>query len=640
MSTSRRILITCLLAALIVPVAAQQAPPSPARNTQAPPPSSGTAVISGVIVSDDAGAQALRRVTLTLSPAAVGAPTIQRMTTTDDRGRFVFAGLPAGNYSSLSARKAGFVPTSYGQKRVGGMGMPISLTDGQHLTIDLKMTRSAVITGTVLDQGRPAVYVTVAATAVKISDGTRTPNPSYVGSFQTDDRGMYRIYGLAPGDYVVSASLRTGSGSDLRPITEAELQWGRQQMQATGPNASAAAAVGTSSTTLSAPPKPAAAIAYAPVFYPGTATLASASIVKLAAGQEQSGVDFSLQIVETAKVEGTVVSPDGAVPQNVQLNIVPKTLGDAGMTSDIFMIDMLMMSRPTVTNGKFAIPAVRPGDYTIMARAARGSGAPAGRGAPPPGGRGGAPAPMTLWASADISVNGVDQSGIELRLQEGMDLSGKIVFDSATLQPPTDLSRISIRLGAAPTAGMTVAVNSPTGQPEADGTFRLQGVTPGRYLLSASSPGPAAGGAPGQSWVMKSAKVGDVDAADVAFEVSPGQNVGDVVITFTDKTSELSGTLLDGNGKPTPEFSILLFPTDKGMWSSRSRRLRPPSRPGADGKFKFTNLLAGDYYLAALTDFEPQDVYKPEFLEQVAPIALKITIGEGEKKVQDLKIGG
>jgi len=245
-----------------------------------------------------------------------------------------------------------------------------------------------------------------------------------------------------------------------------------------------------------------------------------------------------------------------------------------------------------------------------------------------------------LWATADVSVNGIDQSGIELRLQEGMDLSGRVIFDSTTLQPPPDLSRISIRLGAAPTAGVTVAMNSPTGQPAADGTFTLQGVTPGRYLLSASSPGGVAGGAPGQSWVMKSAKVGGVDAADLAFEVAPGQNISDVVITFTDKTSELSGTLLDGNGKPTPEFSILLFPTDKAMWSNRSRRLRPPSRPGVDGKFKFTSLLPGEYYLAALTDFEPQDIYKPEFLEQVAPVALKITIAEGEKKVQDLKIGG
>ena len=55
---------------------------------------------------------------------------------------------------------------------------------------------------------------------------------------------------------------------------------------------------------------------------------------------------------------------------------------------------------------------------------------------------------------------------------------------------------------------------------------------------------------------------------------------------------------------------------------------------------KFTSLLSGEYYLAALSDYEMADVYKPEFLEQVAAVATKITIGDGEKKAQDLKIAG
>ena len=61
----------------------------------------------------------------------------------------------------------------------------------------------------------------------------------------------------------------------------------------------------------------------------------------------------------------------------------------------------------------------------------------------------------------------------------------------------------------------------------------------------------------------------------------------------------------------------------------------------ATGKFRFANLLPGEYYIAALTDFEPNDYYNPTFLEQVASAgAIKITVGEGEKKIQDLKISG
>ena len=64
-----------------------------------------------------------------------------------------------------------------------------------------------------------------------------------------------------------------------------------------------------------------------------------------------------------------------------------------------------------------------------------------------------------------------------------------------------------------------------------------------------------------------------------------------------------------------------------------------PVRASTAGKVRLANLLAGAYYLAALADFEQADVYKPEFLEQVAAMAIKVTIAEGEKKVQDLRIG-
>jgi hypothetical protein len=111
-------------------------------------------------------------------------------------------------------------------------------------------------------------------------------------------------------------------------------------------------------------------------------------------------------------------------------------------------------------------------------------------------------------------------------------------------------------------------------------------------------------------------------------------------VRFTDKLAELSGTLLDAQNRPTSQLSIILFPTDAAHWSNRSRRIRSPVRASTQGQFRFTNLLAGEYYMAALADYDPAEVYRPEFLEQVAALAMKVTIGEGEKKVQDLKIAG
>jgi hypothetical protein len=623
--------VLALLAFVITPAAQQ-----PARDAAAKP-STGTAVIAGTIVTDEPNGKPIRRVTLTLS-AAAGGISIQRMTTSDDAGRFAFTRLPAGNYSAPRASRPGYVPVTYGEKRTGGIGTPITLGDNQRLTIALKMLRGAVITGTLLDQpGRPAIQTSVQATQVRVVNGERTAAP-YIGntSGTTDDRGMYRIYGLAPGDYVVSAAPRLSASGDLRPITAAEIQWAQQQLQPAG-----TVGTGTGSSASGTPaPRPGQAVAYTPVYYPGTADPASAAIVTVAAGQERTGVDFNVQFVPTARIEGTIADQAGQPPQSAQVNLVPKIDASAMLGDSFFLLDTMMMMRPTVVDGKFSMAGVKPGQYTLVARAA--PHAPGGAPTPPAGptGRaGGPPAPMTLWATADIDVDGNDQSGIALRLEPGMTVSGRIAFDGTTLQPPTDLSRATVRLNAAPSpSGVTVSVGTSTSPVAADGTFKIDGVTPGRYFIYASAP--AATPVPGTSWAVRSAIVAGVDAADVPFEVKPDQDISNAVVTFTDKMAELSGTLLDAAGRPTPEFSIILFSTDKSMWSQRSRRMKSPVRASTEGKFKFTSLLPGDYYLAALTDFEPADVYKPAFLEQVAAAAMKVTIAEGEKKVQDLKIAG
>ena len=59
-----------------------------------------------------------------------------------------------------------------------------------------------------------------------------------------------------------------------------------------------------------------------------------------------------------------------------------------------------------------------------------------------------------------------------------------------------------------------------------------------------------------------------------------------------------------------------------------------------DGKFKFAGLPPGEYYMAAVTDYEYTDLVDASFLEQLTAGAFKITLAEGEKKVQDIRMGG
>jgi hypothetical protein len=113
-----------------------------------------------------------------------------------------------------------------------------------------------------------------------------------------------------------------------------------------------------------------------------------------------------------------------------------------------------------------------------------------------------------------------------------------------------------------------------------------------------------------------------------------------MVVTFVDQPTEISGTLMDSAGKPMPGFSIVVFSTDRATWSASSRRISPPIQVASDGKYKVTGLPPGDYFLAALTDYENGDLGDVSFLDQIAAVAIKVTLGEGEKKTQDLKIGG
>jgi hypothetical protein len=61
-------------------------------------------------------------------------------------------------------------------------------------------------------------------------------------------------------------------------------------------------------------------------------------------------------------------------------------------------------------------------------------------------------------------------------------------------------------------------------------------------------------------------------------------------------------------------------------------------RPATDGEFRFADLPAGAYRIAALTDVEPSDWQHASFLEQIAAGSLPVTIGEGGRVRQDLQI--
>lgn len=576
----------------------------------------GTASVSGAIFVAGTAQPARRaRVALNASEGGGGA----RTATTDDEGRYSFTGLPAGRYT-LSATKQGHVGVTYGQSYPGRPGTPIQLGDGEKFTAMLQLPRGGVVTGTVFDEfGDPAPGTQVRAMRYVMQSGRRALQQASAGS--TDDRGMYRIFGLQPGEYIVSAVPRNaGPAMDPGPM-RAELQAVRQRITSTGLDEATMLELAARAAVLQSqlPQQEEQASGYAPIYYPGTSSVAQADLVTLGVGEERASVNFQLQRVPMARLEGVVVNTAGEPVQNVQLTLVDASQTMPGLGGNAARAD---------AQGRFTITNVPPGNYRLVARA---SSMPAGRGdVAPEGGRGGRAAVQAggirLWGSVEIPIDGRSLTNIVVPLQAGLSVSGRVTFNGSTAQPPTDLTRLRVTLIPADPSGLAQPA---TGVVDATGKFTIPGVVPGMYRLSSSGAG--------SGWILESTTVSGEDTLDFPFEVRPGEAVTGAEVTFTDRRAQLSGAITDQRGGPAPGFTLILFPSDERFWVPQSRRIRS-TRPATTGQFTFPDLPPGDYKLVAIVDVEPGAWFDPSFLQQIDAASMRITVREGEQKVQHLQV--
>jgi len=436
-------------------------------------------------------------------------------------------------------------------------------------------------------------------------------------------------------------------------MTKDELEWALKLQS----GASASASVGVAPKTPPAPP-PAQPVAYAPVYYPGAADLAGAALVSLGPGEDRGGIDVAGVLVPTATLSGRVFDADGQPAAGIQVRIESTKSSGGGITD--LITNLMGRAGTRINNDEFTMANVPPGHYRIIAR---------GKPPAPPVPAGAAPARpaanagafdfmgmlsqngrgLTLWAEQEIDVDGTDQSGIVLRLQPGLSVSGRIVFETTNPQPP-DASRVRIGVspatndtGSSPMEAISRFMTGTFVNGQQDGTFVVSGLSPDVYRPmfvppNMMMPPPLMPVQPG-GFVLKSVMLDGKDISDLPIEVRSGVDVKDLVVTFTDTISELSGTLQDSAGKPVIGYPIVVFSTNRAYWTFGSRRIAQ-TRPSSDGAYKVNGLPAGEYYVCALTDLDPNDLYDAAFLEQLVAGSFKITLGEGEKKVQDLKLGG
>jgi hypothetical protein len=572
--------------------------------------------ISGTVVTASAPQTPLARVLVTLSGASL---KVSRTVITDDQGRFAFQELATGTFTIVASRPP-YVKTTFGAKRPGRPGTPINVAAGQRVSgVTIPLARGAAITGTIRNpNGDVARGVRVDVTPLHTQASAMAPQ------IVTDDRGIYRAFGLPPGKYVVTAGASDLAVTQLlTQFSDAEMDeiLARLQRRSSG--------VATPVTTPGAaarppqprpePTPPPATYGYAPIYYPGTPDPDQATALALEDGEERAGVDITLQLVRTVSVSGRVSIAGGALPSSTQV-----TVTRVGLKGNLPLISPPNM-RSVDAAGNFKFTGFLPGRYRVTARAT--SMVPAAPAASLTAGAASSSAPTTYqltgvyWALTDLSLGETDVLDVALMLQPGLRMSGRVVFDGATPSAPN----VPLRL---------VEVNGatnvpPAGAARADGTFEILNIMPGTYTVTA----------PGldSRWSLRSVVVDGRDILDVPLEIGTAGDVTSAVATLSDRHTELAGTLQSAANVPAPEYFVVVFASDRSVWRLGARRVQF-TRPSTDGRFSFRDLPAGDYLIAALTDMEPLDLGDPSFLASLIPAAVPIHLNDGEKKTQDLKL--
>jgi hypothetical protein len=588
-----------LVTALICPHAAAQVtilPAGPGEPMQMPAPGrelkSGTGGIKGRLVTADSGAP-VRRAQVRLS----GPEILPKTSTTDNEGRYEFTGLPAGRFT-ISASKGGYMTVNYGQSRPFESGKPIELADKQQVDrADIVMPRGSVISGRIVDEFGEAVAEVSVSAMRSVWDNGRRKLQATGRTATTNDLGQYRIYGLPPGEYYVSATV-----SRERDMMVTEMAMVASLRGGPAPEAPRSG--------------------YAPTYYPGTASGSQAQKVSLSIGQEAQSTDFGLVPVRLVTVKGTVLGSNGNPVSGVMVTPSPRNANESGFLS-------IVSGARTDQNGNFTLNGVAPGEYTLNARSTMVFSQTSSEGnrtvfatrVVEDGAAGGS---SLESGSVPLSVGGDDISNVMIVTSKGTSASGRVTWEGGT-KPTANTLRIS----AAPAEGDNpLAMLGGSASVTAEGTFEIKGLAGHRIFRVMNIPA---------GWFLKAVKHGGQDITDTGMEIRTSEPLTNLEVVLTNKGTEVNGTVKQGND-PATDYTVVIFSDDPQKWAVPMPRQIASARPNQEGRFQVKNLPAGGYYVVALEYIPQGDWFDPEVLERLKGKASRFSIDEGQVETLDLRL--
>lgn len=347
--------------------------------------------------------------------------------TTDSDGWFKFASVAPGSYRLVAYAPAHIIE---GEANPITPGKVINIGEGETIeNINFSLTRGGIVTGRVTDpDNRPVIAEAVRAYKLD-ANGKRVSSgiPDF-GMWQTDDRGVYRIYGLEPGKYIVAAGassedmlLRIGGGSG-----------------------------GTY---------------YRRTFYPEAVEEAEAKVVEIRSGTESEGIDIKLASASKSKtftVTGRVIEADTNKPvAGVMIGYGVTKQGAASFGYG---------NSATNSAGEFRLEGLTPNSYNAYVI--------------------GLDASENYGEQVNFEITNGDVSGLEIKMHTGGSISGVAVIEGSA-DPKLREKLAKVQLMARSVGGeqqMVISnITGGTAQIAANGTFKLGGIRPGKVQLMANT---------------------------------------------------------------------------------------------------------------------------------------------------------
>ena len=547
---------------LAVAIQAQEAKPAAAKVETKPSETetSPYGAITGRVISEDGP---LPFVSITVLPVSLNNQMQMRgnafrNVTTDAEGNFKVDGLRAAAWNVIPTAQGYVVETTNDEASQQFYRIGESAT--------IRMSKGGVITGRVLNAaGEPLIAVPVSVQYVRDAQGRPGSGGGATGFFQTDDRGVYRIYGLSSGSYIVSAG-RTGGGGG---------GGGRSPYDGD-----------------------------VPTYFPA-ATRDTAVEVSVSSSGETGGIDIQYRGDKGRAISGKIM---GAVTDTTNRSFGPGGGGPGGggisvtlkhaATDTVFNRTFVMSRSGTPAYALYGVP---DGEYEVTAERDT------------PGGNDAASAPRR------VVMAGRDATSIDLTLMPMASVTAK-------LQLETELAKCEIKRKAAfeeqlfilqleETNGTTTRQNTrrmirdnSLVAPERTGEMSFRNLNVGRYHLSAKLLDDnwyirsiTLPGAPVKATPKAPAKPVTTDVARIGLNLKSGDKITGLTVKVAEGAAAVKGQVKAKDTLP-PVLRVYLVPVEK----ERADDVLRYSFTGitTDGTFGFGHLAPGKYWLTTRVEID------------------------------------